>query len=125
MKRRPSYVEFWGSCMKESPGRGRHGRHQRVTRDERASLGELDPFVHVDARILPADDVLRGREIQPEPEADQNERCQRGETWSRRIGFQPQPAAGEQRDGDAHNEVRCEQSVEGVLFRRRQAQGDR
>ncbi len=46
----------------------RHGRDDRIAYDERRLLRDLDPFVHVHARILATDDVFRRWKEAPEPE---------------------------------------------------------
>ncbi len=49
----------------------RHRRDDGIAHDDRASLRDLNPFVHVHAGILAADDVFRRREEAPEPKQDE------------------------------------------------------
>jgi hypothetical protein len=51
----------------------RHRARRLVDPDQRSSLRNPDPLVHVDAGILAADDVFRGRheEVDPQPTEDQ------------------------------------------------------
>ena len=47
--------------------------HEIFPRDDVAPLGDLHAFVDVDAGVLAADDVFRGRVIQPQRESKQQQ----------------------------------------------------
>ena len=64
----------------------RHRRDVGIADDDPAALRDLDPFVHVRAGILAADDVFRWRKEPPEAEQDERDGDERGQPGAARGG---------------------------------------
>ena len=100
----------------------RHGRDDWIPHDERFPLRDLNPFVHVHARILAADDVFRRRKEAPQPEHDQGQGKQRAGTRPTGVGAEAEPEPANRGGDEREADVREEQPFKCVAIEQRQCQ---
>ncbi len=110
----------------------RHRRDDRILEDESAALGDLDPLVDVDTRILAANDVFGRREESPASQHDQRHRGQGAQARPGSAGRQSQPKPRPRRCHERNRQIRQNQFLEAVAIgcsqtehgRRRDHDGD-
>ena len=126
MKRSASKSLALVSARKEQIARERgHAGDDGIRYDDRAALRDLDALVHVDARVLAADDILRRRKEPPDAEQRERERDARRQSRAARLGPEPQIEArgGGQRASD--QQVGDQQPLEAVAVQRSQREHQR
>ena len=107
------------------PGKWRHRRNHRIANDNRATLRDLNPLVHVRPGILAANDVFRRRKEPPQPECDDGKRQDGGPCHVPRCAAEPESSSRNQPAPAEDGEVSDQQALKTVAVKYRQAEDDR
>src|SRR5262245_43086035 len=103
----------------------RHRRDDRIVNDDRAALGDLDPFIHVGSGILATDDVFRWREKSPESDCDESDGYERSKCDTSRCRSESKPPACECGTQDDDGDISQKEALETVTMKDRETENDR